>query len=57
VSRLRLALALAGFTVALVAVATENHWLGWLGIALLAGSLLARLIQRRRETLEGADRD
>jgi hypothetical protein len=57
VSRLRLALALAGFTVALVAVATENHWLGWLGIALLTGSLLARLIQRRRANLDGADRD
>ena len=48
-SRLRLVLALAGFTVALVAVATENHWLGWLGIALLASSLIVGLLQRRRD--------
>ena len=48
-SRLRLGLTVAGLAVALLAVATEDHRLGWLAIALLAASLIARLLQRRRD--------
>jgi uncharacterized membrane protein len=45
---LRIGLALAGFAAALLAVAFEDRRLSWAAIALLAGSLLVRLIQRRR---------
>jgi len=44
---LRLGLALAGFAVAVLAIALENHRLGWAAIALLIGSLIVRLLQRR----------
>ena len=44
---LRLGLALGGFAVALLAVAFEDERLGWGAIALLAGSLLVRVIERR----------
>jgi len=44
----RIGLALAGFVVALLAVAFENHLLAWGAIGLLLGSLLVRLAQRRR---------
>jgi hypothetical protein len=43
---LRVALSLAGFAVALLAVALEDRRFGWAAIALLAGSLVVRLIQR-----------
>lgn len=46
-TRLRIGLALAGFAVALLALAFEDHRLGWGAIALLAGSLLIRLLARR----------
>ena len=45
---LRLGLALAGFATALLAVAFEDHRIGWTAIALLAASLVIRLIERRR---------
>jgi hypothetical protein len=45
---IRLGLALLGFMLALLAIAFDDHRLGWAGIALLAGSLIARLLQRRR---------
>ena len=45
---IRLGLALAGFAGALLAVALEERRLAWGAIALLAGSLLVRLAQRRR---------
>jgi uncharacterized membrane protein len=45
---LRMGLALAGFAAALLAVALEDRRLSWAAIALLAASLLVRLIQRRR---------
>lgn len=45
---LRLALALGGFVVAVVAIALEDHRLAWAAIALLVGSLIIRLVQRRR---------
>ena len=43
---LRIVLALAGFGVALLAVALEDRRLGWAAIALLIASLIIRLIQR-----------
>jgi hypothetical protein len=48
VTYLRLGLAFGGFAVALLAVAFEDERLGWAAIALLAGSLLVRVIERRR---------
>jgi len=45
---LRVGLALAGFAVAVVAIAFEDHRVGWAAIALLIASLIVRLIQRRR---------
>ena len=55
---LRLGLAFGGFAVALLAVAFEAERLGWGAIALLAGSLLVRVIERRRRSrmdeVEGA---
>jgi hypothetical protein len=44
---LRIGLALCGFLVAVLAIALEDHRLGWGAIALLIGSLIVRLIQRR----------
>jgi len=44
---LRLGLALAGFIVALLALASGNQRLVWGSIALLTGSLIVRLLQRR----------
>jgi hypothetical protein len=43
---IRIGLALAGFTVAVLAIAFEDHRLGWVAIALLLGSLIVRLVQR-----------
>lgn len=45
---LRIVLALAGFAVAVAAIALEDHRIGWAAIALLIGSLIVRLLQRRR---------
>jgi hypothetical protein len=47
---LRLGLAFGGFAVALLAVAFEDERLGWGAIALLAGSLLVRAVERRRRS-------
>jgi hypothetical protein len=44
----RIGLAVAGFVVALLAVAFESHALAWGAIGLLLGSLLFRLVLRRR---------
>jgi hypothetical protein len=44
----RLGLSLAGFVVAVLAVALEDRQLGWGAIALLIGSLIVRLLQRGR---------
>jgi uncharacterized membrane protein YfcA len=54
-SQLRIAFVLAGFVVALLSVALDDHRLAWTAIALLAISLAIRLIlrkgeNRRRET-------
>jgi uncharacterized membrane protein YjjP (DUF1212 family) len=48
VNRLRLGLALAGFAAALLAVLLGDQHVGWVAIALLIGSLLVRLLQKRR---------
>ena len=48
-SIVRVGLSLAGFAVALLAVALENRQLGWAAIALLIGSLIVRLLQRSRD--------
>jgi hypothetical protein len=50
VTYLRLGLAFGGFAVALLAVAFEDQRLGWGAIVLLAGSLLVRVIERRRRS-------
>lgn len=44
----RLGLALAGFVFAGAAVVLDDHRLGWAAIGLLAGSLVLRLVSRRR---------
>jgi hypothetical protein len=49
VNRLRLGLAVAGVLLAAVSVAREDHQLGWAAIALLAGSLIVRLLMRKRK--------
>jgi hypothetical protein len=48
---LRIGLALAGFAVAVLSVALENHRLGWAAIALLLCSLIVRLLQRRNRPM------
>jgi hypothetical protein len=48
VNRLRLGLAVAGLLLAALSVAREDHQLGWAAIALLAGSLIVRLLMRKR---------
>jgi hypothetical protein len=56
-TRLRIGLALAGFAVALLALAFEDHRLGWGAIALLAASLLIRLLARRAGTPDTDSRE
>lgn len=57
VTYLRLGLALGGFAVALLAVAFEDKRLGWGAIALLAGSLLVRVIERRARSKGASPED
>ena len=47
----RLALAIAGFVAALLAVASEDQRVGWAAVALLVASLLIRLLHRGRPSL------
>lgn len=54
-SRLRLALALAGFAAALLAVVTEDRRIGWAAIGLLLVALLFRLLQRKRSGEQGEE--
>ncbi|MBA2459228.1 MAG: hypothetical protein H0V43_09790 [Gemmatimonadales bacterium] len=44
---LRLALALAGFAMAATGVVLDSTRVGWAAIALLAASLIVRLLSRR----------
>jgi hypothetical protein len=48
-SRLRIGFALAGFVAALLSVALNDDRIAWLAIALLAVSLILRLLLRKRE--------
>ena len=48
-NQLRLALALAGFLLAVLSVAWDERRLGWAAIALLIGSLMLRLWLRGRD--------
>jgi hypothetical protein len=49
VNYLRLGLALSGFVLALFGVALGDQRLVWAAIAVLLGSLIIRLVLRRRE--------
>jgi hypothetical protein len=49
VNQLKLGLALAGLLLAVVSVAREDRRLAWGAIALLTGSLIVRLLIRKRE--------
>ena len=50
----RLGLAFGGFAAALLAIALEDERLGWGAIALLASSLLVRVIERRGRSEGGS---
>ena len=45
----RLGLAVAGFIAALLSIALDNRQIGWGAIALLTGSLILRLLGRKRD--------
>ena len=47
-NHLRLGLAICGFALALIGVALDDLWLVWGAIVVLLGSLLFRLILRKR---------
>jgi hypothetical protein len=47
-NRLRISLAIAGFVLALLGVALDDHRLAWAAIAVLAASLLLRLLRPKR---------
>jgi uncharacterized membrane protein len=47
-NRLRIGFAIVGFVLALLSVALDDHRLGWAAIAVLAASLLIRLVRRKR---------
>lgn len=49
-NRLRIGLALAGFVLALLSVALDDHRLAWAAIVVLAASLVMRLVRRKRES-------
>ena len=48
-SRFRIGFALGGFVAALLSVALNDDRIAWLAIALLAISLILRLLLRKRE--------
>jgi hypothetical protein len=49
VNHVRLGCAVAGFVLALVSVALDSHRVGWGAIALLAASLILRLLELKRQ--------
>ena len=53
INRIRLALSLAGMVLAVVAIMLNDRRAVWGAIALLAASLLLRVVARRRGTGEG----
>ena len=54
-NKMRLALSLSGMVVAVLAIMLDDRRIVWGAIALLAASLLLRLIGRRRRTRSGGD--
>jgi hypothetical protein len=46
---LRLGLSLAGFVLAVLSITLDDRRLVWGAIALLSGSLILRLLQRKRD--------
>jgi Flp pilus assembly protein TadB len=48
-NRARFGLVVAGFVLALLSVALDDHRLAWGAIALLTASLIIRLVLRKRE--------
>jgi hypothetical protein len=56
-NRLKLALALSGFLLALLSVAFDAKRLAWVAIALLAASFLLRVWLRRRQSPQSQPND
>ena len=56
---LRIGFAVAGFALALISIAVNDNRLGWAAIAMLLGSLVARLTHRKgmKPGPNGADSD
>ncbi len=50
ITRVRLALSLGGMVLAVVAIMTNDRRVVWGAVALLAASLILRLVQRNRPT-------
>jgi hypothetical protein len=48
ITRIRLALSLSGMVLAVVAIMTNDRRIVWGAVALLAASLILRLVQRNR---------
>ena len=48
ITRIRLALSLSGMALAVVAIMTNDRRVVWGAVALLAASLILRLVQRNR---------
>jgi hypothetical protein len=55
INRIRLALSLAGMVLAVVAIMLNDRRVVWGAIALLAASLLLRVVARRRGRREGSE--
>ncbi|HUQ15424.1 MAG TPA: hypothetical protein VM094_05180 [Gemmatimonadales bacterium] len=55
INRIRLALSLAGMVVAVVAIMLNDRRVVWGAIALLAASLLLRVVARRRRSGDGRE--
>jgi Flp pilus assembly protein TadB len=54
---LRFGFAIAGFALALLSIALDDHRLAWAAIVLLAASLLIRLVRRKRTNRKSQDDD
>jgi hypothetical protein len=53
----RRGLALVGYALAVLAIAFEEHRVGWAAVGLLAASLLLRMVERRRPAADAAPND
>jgi Flp pilus assembly protein TadB len=54
---LQFGFAIAGFALALLSIALDDHRLAWAAIVLLAVSLLIRLVRRKRANRKSQDDD